>query len=103
METWIHLFARTLSLLVKGISRGNANGTIAKRSSSRSSDLRNGRNGGDLLVATGNRPARIRQRRLGNFLEKMFPRRRSSGNTDHAPGNDEDDSGPEDNNDSDIL
>jgi len=74
METWIHVFARTLSLLVKSSNSGGATSGIAKKSSSSSS--RSNDDVGALLVK--NRPANIGQRGISGLLEKMFLRRDSS-------------------------
>eukprot|EP00581_Thalassiosira_minuscula_P008657 CAMPEP_0183709826 /NCGR_PEP_ID=MMETSP0737-20130205/5790_1 /TAXON_ID=385413 /ORGANISM="Thalassiosira miniscula, Strain CCMP1093" /LENGTH=1240 /DNA_ID=CAMNT_0025938027 /DNA_START=285 /DNA_END=4007 /DNA_ORIENTATION=- len=77
LETWLHVFARTLSLLVKS-SSGNSS-SISKQNSSASSNSRNSRENNDSgHLMTKNRPANIGQRGLSGLLEKMFLRRDSS-------------------------
>ncbi|KAL7531726.1 hypothetical protein ACHAXR_004197 [Thalassiosira sp. AJA248-18] len=82
METWIHVFAQTLSLLVKSGSNSNDNGVRMKGSSSSSRgshDSNDGGGGGERnQLAVKNRPANIGQRGLSGLLEKMFLRRDSS-------------------------
>jgi len=97
METWIHVFSQTLSLLVKSSKSDAATSGddgIATKSSSTSSKSNTGNNGSrqhqqHLLVK--NRPAKIGERGLSGLLERMFLRRDSSVNEVRAGTEDGDD------------
>jgi len=94
METWIHVFARTLTLLVKssGANSGSedGDGILKKSSSSGSSGPKHVRESSERLLNTKSRPARIAQRGISGFLEKMFLRRDSSFPGPTADGDDDD-------------
>lgn len=86
IETWLHVFARTLSLLVKSSSKSGCSGEEADDDGkvvTQSSSASNASSGGGssknqqrLLVQA--RPANIGQRGLSGLLEKMFLRRETS-------------------------
>jgi hypothetical protein len=79
METWLHVFARALSLLVKSSNEGD--GVVAAPTA-----RANPRDGRDMrLLVADNRPADIGQRVLSGLLEKIFLRRDSSVYSQH-PG-----------------
>ena len=113
METWLHVFARTLTLLVKSTKKSaatttttngeeeNNNNNIVSRSSSTTSSSSNGNNHNVVLrrqqeerehltLSVEDRPANIGQRGISALLEKMFLRRDSSV---VPPPNDNDDGG----------
>jgi hypothetical protein len=79
METWLHVFARTLSLLVKSSSAscGGGGGGAAVPEANSSSSGNCGRDWRRLAVVE-NRPADIGQRGFSGLLEKIFLRRDSS-------------------------
>lgn len=84
METWIHVFSQTLSLLVKSSksdTTSSGDDGIATKSSSTSSKSNTSSHGNrqhqqHLLVK--NRPAKIGERGISGLLERMFLRRDSS-------------------------
>ena len=99
METWIHVFSQTLSLLVKSSKSDAAtpgdDGIATKVSSTSSKSNTSSHNGSHrqhqqhLLVK--NRPAKIGERGLSGLLERMFLRRDSSVNEVTAGGEQSDD------------
>ena len=70
IETWLHIFARALSLLSKSTNEGSI---AAPPDETNAGDGRDPR-----LVVVENRPADIGQRVLSGLLEKIFLRRDSS-------------------------
>lgn len=83
MEMWIHVFARTLSLLSKSSRSGSGSedhviATKSSSASSRSNASGSGSGNQQSRLLVKSRPANIGQRGLSSLLEKVFLRRDSS-------------------------